>query len=138
MKKLVALLAALAASAGSLVATGAFSAGTSAVASPAPTINASQAEQVALGWAARANDATPQTVVESETRGQAAAEMGAADPASAVEGAATPVYVVTMHGNFTLGDAPVPPGARAPSGHVLKVEVESDGAMGSLYLGGKE
>lgn len=43
--------------------------------------------------------------------------------------AARPVYVVVMHGQFTLNNVPRPPGAPAPSGAVLTLVVDQEAGV---------
>jgi hypothetical protein len=40
-----------------------------------------------------------------------------------------------MHGHFTLGQAHLPRGARAPSGTVMKVLVDRNGFVLGLHVG---
>jgi hypothetical protein len=138
MKKLVTMLAALGLAAGGVFASGLLSTGSAAVASTAPSITAARAKQLALEWAARANDAQPEVAVESATRGQAALALHTAESTGAVSNPGTSVYLVIMHGHFTLSDAPIPPGQAAPSGDVMKVEVLTSGQVDGLHVGNEE
>ena len=126
------LLAGLGGGTAALFAAGAVS--TPAAAAPAPAIAPSKAREVALVRAAAAGDAEPAVAVESDTASEAATAMAAPQDAllSEPEGS---VYLVTMHGNFTLGQAHLPRGAKAPSGPVMKVAVDRNGFVLGIHVG---
>jgi len=99
-----------------------------------PSIGPAQATQIALARAADAGDAGPGVSVASESAQAARASMHApAGPASA-EGESS-VYLVTLHGSFTLGAAHVPKGLPAPRGNVMQVAVDASGQVVWLHLG---
>jgi hypothetical protein len=119
------------------VATGVFvgpSLSSAAVSPPPPTIDASQAQQIALTRAASAGDANPSVAVVDEPLGQAAAGIGSPQGA-ALAASETPVYLVSMHGNFTLDRARIPKGFKSPTGNALQVIVDHTGFVLGLHLG---
>jgi hypothetical protein len=97
-------------------------------------IGPAQAREIALVRAAAAGDPDPAVAVESDSNAQAATAL-AAPRGAALDEPAGGVYVVNMHGQFTLGQAHTPPGAKAPSGSVLKVAVDRSGFVLGLHLG---
>jgi hypothetical protein len=90
---------------------------------------AGELDAVARQTATASGDAKPtsmQAVATSESTAVTVATPGDSVPGSASE----TVYLVVMKGDFTLGDAPVPPGTSAPTGHYLTFTV----ATGSLRI----
>jgi hypothetical protein len=90
---------------------------------------AGELDAVARQTATASGDAKPtsmQAVATSESVAVTVATPGDSVPG----GAGETVYLVVMKGDFTLGDAPVPPGASAPTGHYLTFTV----ATGSLRI----
>lgn len=58
------------------------------------------------------------------------------DPRSGKPWSESAVYVVTMHGNFTLGAASTPPGRAAPTGTVLTLMIDrASGEVAGRHLG---
>lgn len=105
-----------------------------AVSPPPPPIGAAQAQQIALARAASAGDANPTVAVVEEPLGQAAAGIGAPQGAALV-GSETPVYLVTLHGDFVLHLARVPKGFKAPTGNVMQAIIDHTGFVLGLHLG---
>jgi len=106
-----------------------------AAVSPAPpAIGAAQARQIALTRAASAGEANPTVAVAEEPLGQAASGIGAPQGAALV-GAETPVYLVTLHGDFVLNLARVPKGFKAPTGNDMQVIIDHTGFVLGLHLG---
>jgi hypothetical protein len=105
-----------------------------AAAETAPAIGPAQAREIALVRAAAAGDAQPAVAVESDSNAEAAAAMSAPQGAALAEPPGG-VYLVTMRGEFTLGQAHMPRGAKAPTGSVLKVAVDRTGFVLGLHLG---
>jgi hypothetical protein len=105
-----------------------------AAAEARPAIGPAQARELALVRAAAAGDPDPALAVESDSGPQAAAAM-AAPPGAALAEPPGGVYVVTMHGHFTLSQAHMPRGMAAPTGSVLKVAVDRTGFVVGLHLG---
>jgi hypothetical protein len=75
-----------------------------------------------LRLARHSGDANPASIwAVSTTRAKA---LRAATPGDMVPGSASqPAYLVVITGKFKLVDAPVPPGARLPTGRYLAVTV---------------
>jgi hypothetical protein len=138
MRKILVTLGALAAVAAGLLASGALSAGGTAVAAPSSGISAAAAEQIARSWAERAGESAPQVAVQSENLSEASTAMHAGDAVSAAASPTTPVYLVTMHGHFTLGDTPTPRGYTAPSGSVMNIAVGTGGFVYAIHVGAEE
>jgi hypothetical protein len=128
----LALLAGLGGGSAVLVAGGAAS--TQAAVAPAPAIGPSQAREVALVRAAAAGDAEPAVAVETDTVAEAETSMAAPQGALLGEPGGD-LYVVTMHGSFTLGQAHLPRGAKAPTGKVMKVAVDRNGFVIGVHVG---
>ena len=105
-----------------------------AVSPTPPPIGAAQAQQIALTRAASAGDANPTVAVAEQSLGQAATGIGAPQGAALV-GSETPVYLVTLHGDFVLNLARVPKGFKAPTGNVMQVIVDRTGFVLGLHLG---
>jgi hypothetical protein len=126
------LLAGLGAGTAAVVAGGAAS--TTAAAAPAPAIGPSEAREVALVRAAAAGDAQPAVAVESDSTAEAETSMAAPQGALLDEGEGN-VYLVTMRGSFTLGQAHLPRGAKAPTGSVMKVAIDRNGLVVGIHLG---
>ena len=85
--------------------------------------SATPALRTAMLRLARHNgDANPASIsAVSTTRGKA---LPAATPGDMIPGSASqPAYLVVITGKFKLDDAPVPPGARIPTGRYLAVTV---------------
>lgn len=133
-KRAVALLALLAGVGGAAGWVAGEEAPAPAAAATQPAIGPAQAREIALVRAAAAGDADPAVAVESDSNARAAAAM-AAPPGAALAEPLGGVYVVTMRGDFTLGQAHMPRGAAAPSGSVLKVAVDRTGFVLGLHLG---
>jgi len=128
----LALFAGLGGTGAAIVAAGAAQA--PAAAATTTSIGPAQAREIALQRAAAAGDAEPQVAVESDSNAEAAAAM-AAPQGTALDEPAGGVYVVDMHGQFTLGQAHTPRWAHAPTGTVLKVSIAPDGFVVGIHLG---
>ena len=135
-KRIAATLALLAGVGGSVVALAAGGTGQApAVAAAATGIGASQAREIAVQRAAAAGDAQPQVAVESDSGSEAAAAMAAPQGTALAEPEGGSAYIVSMHGDFTLGQAHTPRWAPAPTGTVMRVEIARDGFVLGIHLG---
>jgi hypothetical protein len=133
-KRGAALFALLALGGGAAAWTSGAGAPAPAAAETGPAIGPAQAREIALVRAAAAGDAEPAVAVEADSNARAATAMAAPQGAALAEPPGG-VYVVTMRGRFTLGQAHVPPGMAAPTGSVLKVAVDRTGFVVGLHLG---
>jgi hypothetical protein len=97
-------------------------------------ITPQEAQQIALKRAIGAGDSSPTISVTSDSLGNAVAAMQDS-PGSAPVEPETPVYLVTMRGNFVLGLAHVPKGHKTPTGNILQVVVSYSGFVLGLHLG---
>jgi hypothetical protein len=95
-----------------------------------PELTSLQIEAVALKFAGIAQDARPASV--SMARGSFARAQSLVDgsaganttPAAGVAGTSEPVFLVVMHGSFTL-NAPRPKGAADPGGSVMALILDA-------------
>jgi hypothetical protein len=140
-KRLIAVLLVAAAIAATVVASlaGGASGATTAEAAPQsespPTMP--QIEQAALRAAGRSGELAPSAIEEtSGTLGQAAqvldphdAGISITDPRTGKPWSDSPVYVVTMRGQFTF-DGPTPKNRPAPTGTVLTIVVDAKSGIG--------
>jgi hypothetical protein len=111
-----------------------------------PTINAAQLakiEATARQIAAACGEPNVSMEVVNSTLGDALTAINPertlptiTDPRTGLPWVESPVYVVSMHGNFVDADAKLPPGANVPSGTSLTVTIdEMSGLVVSTGVG---
>lgn len=137
MKKLLAIgtpLAALAAAVFIIASSGHSAQAAATTTNAPPEITSATAEHLALTRAAAAGDSQPSTEVGVTSLSEAAAAVQA-PMAGAVAAPSTPIYFVTMRGSFVFGQAHMPKGATAPTGHVMQVMVTKSGSVVGIHVG---
>ena len=100
------------------------------VAPPPSSAQLQKLGELALAEAALDGDAHPSAAFVVPTTRRIAEEVAAGDNGEPN----TPAYFVLLQGHFTLANARIPPGAKAPSGTVLTLTFNRQ-ANGSLDLG---
>lgn len=95
-------------------------------------MTAAQIKSLVVSDATRMGDSTPTDISYSAlaTRNQALAASGSGAVMGGAYGSATGYFVIVAHGNFTAYDAPIPGGAKVPTGTVMTLVVHaSSGAV---------
>jgi hypothetical protein len=119
-RKVLAIMAAVVLGSMPLVAAAATSAASTTESPSIPAAAARQLTASALSLARGDGDAKPAWIEAVSTTHEKA--LSVATPGDMIPGITRQtVYLVVMEGNFTLYNAPRPPGASAPSGHYLAV-----------------
>jgi hypothetical protein len=89
-----------------------------------PELSLSEVKQIALKYAGLAQEPSPSTISVAQgsfADAQAIMEssIGGQAPSGKVPWSNSSVYLVVMHGNFTLDDVPTPPERKGPAGTVM-------------------
>ena len=89
-----------------------------------PELSLTEVQHIALKYAGLAQEPSPSTISVSQgsfADAQAIMEssIGGQAPSGKVPWSDSSVYLVVMHGNFTLDDVPTPPERKSPTGTVM-------------------
>ncbi len=89
-----------------------------------PELSLSEVQKIALKYAGLAQEPSPSTISVSQgsfADAQAIMEssIGGQAPSGKVPWSDSSVYLVVMHGSFTLDDVPTPPERKSPAGTVM-------------------
>ncbi len=89
-----------------------------------PELSLTEVQHIALKYAGLAQEPSPSTIGVAQgsfADAQAVMEssIGGQSPSGKVPWSDSSVYLVVMHGNFTLDDVPTPPERKSPTGTVM-------------------